>query len=232
MDVPVGRASGPDGTGRVDTSSVVVSDTTEIRWFGPGPPPRSVEEWFRGASGTWRLEERSDTYRVDGRHDVGVKWRHRARLELKVRMAVGSRLALAEGLAGATESWRRWSPADGLVAVDGGHLRQIDVEKRVVRRVLGPFGRSTPAVLRAWCQVEVTGITVGRTRAWSLAFAAYGPRRDHRHAIVAAWNVLTATSPAPDDLMGGLMSCSGYPMWLSRLDIDDVASTPRDGPPA
>ena len=74
-----------------------VTDTGELRWFAPGPIPPEVLTWFGGTA----VEERCDTYRLDGRDDMGLKLRSGKLLELKVRQSVDTvTLALSEGLAG------------------------------------------------------------------------------------------------------------------------------------
>ncbi len=195
---------------------VTVSDTTEVRWFAVGSPPPPVVAWFTGAGSIAIAEERCDIYQVDRLPDVGVKWRHCSTLELKIRLSVGRRLALAGGLAGHTESWRKWSPADGLVAGIGPSDRRIEVEKVVVRRVLAPSGDAgSPGV--AECHVEVTAIRAAGVDWWSFAFSAVGARRHYRQSIVAAWDTLSEANAAPRELVADLSICSGYPAWLSCL---------------
>jgi len=56
-----------------DAFSVI--DTTELRWFVPGPLPADTCRWFTGATGV--PEVRCDTYLIDGDGDIGVKRRSR-----------------------------------------------------------------------------------------------------------------------------------------------------------
>ena len=112
--VPDGQVPEPAQLRRADAVSVV--DTTELRWFVPGPLPPDVRGWFTGSTGV--PEERWDTYLLDGRVDIGVKRRFRETLELKVRQSLDGRVELGDGLGGLLEVWRKWSPAEGLVEDD------------------------------------------------------------------------------------------------------------------
>jgi len=147
---------------RSDSHSPLVLDTTELRWFIRGSLPAEVAVWFTGSTGV--LEERIDTYLLDGRDDVGVKRRFRQTLELKIRQLLDERIEFGDGLAGPLEVWRRWSPAEGLVehVVDE---RWVDVHKSVVKRrflLNGTEVAFSPVVeaTGAGCDVEVAGVTV------------------------------------------------------------------------
>ena len=142
--VPDAQVPEPAQPRRPDAFSVV--DTTELRWFVPGPLPADIRGWFTGSTGV--AEERCDTYLLDGRGDIGVKRRFRETLELKVRQSLDERIELGEGLAGSLEVWRKWSPAEGLVE-DGtdaavGRRPQVDRQTTVLdgrnrdRLLVGP----------------------------------------------------------------------------------------------
>lgn len=196
--------------------SVAVSDTTEIRWFATGLPPQPLMGWFTVSATTGVVEERCDAYVVDGRPDVGVKWRHGTTLELKVRRSFGHSLELTDGLAGRTELWRKWSPADGLVAADRAGDGHIDVHKNVVRRFFASSeAAGSPGV--GGCHAEITTIRVAELEMWSLAFAALGTTRSSRESIVAAWDALNKHHPVPGSLATSLEVCAGYPAWLSLI---------------
>ena len=201
---------------RAAVGSVAVSDTTEIRWFATGTPPQSLLRWFTRSETTGVVEERCDTYRVDGHPDIGVKWRHRTTLELKVRRSVGHSLELTHGLVGCTESWRKWSPADGLVAADRAGDHHVDVHKEVVRRFFAPSEEAgSPEV--GGCHAEITTIRVAELDMWSVALAAFGTTESSRESIVAAWDALNQQDPVPSSLAESLEVCAGYPAWLSLI---------------
>lgn len=212
----------PDlGENRI-AGAVPVVDTTELRWFTEGRLPTDIKSWFTRAGATGMVEERCDTYRMDGRHDIGVKRRNRETLELKVRRSVGERLLLGAGLEGRPEVWQKWSPAEGLVETSED-VPWVDVHKIVVKRRFSVDGgeivlsEATRAMHGAGCDVEVTAVTVHDTHAWTFAFAAFGPTMGRREALVASWQALLADAPCPERPGPFSARASGYPQWLALL---------------
>ena len=205
------------GTGRV-----LVEDTTELRWIAEGHLPADVEAWFTRGGTTGAVEERCDTYRLDGRCDRGVKLRFRETLELKVRDAVGEHLIVGAGLAGRLEMWRKWSPAEGVVDT-GGAVPWVDVCKMVVKRRFSVGGNEiVPSDVErtttgAGCDVEVAAITVGDIEAWTFAFAAFGPTVSREYAIVTAWQALAAGGSNPQHLATDFGPSNSYPEWLAPM---------------
>ena len=202
---------------RSDSHSPLVLDTTELRWFIRGSLPAEVAVWFTGSTGV--LEERIDTYLLDGRDDVGVKRRFRQTLELKIRQLLDERIEFGDGLAGPLEVWRRWSPAEGLVehVVDE---RWVDVHKSVVKRrflLNGTEVAFSPVVeaTGAGCDVEVAGVTVRGDHWWTFAFAAFGAPATQREALLASWHALVAAAPCPEPFEPRTARAMGYPEWLT-----------------
>jgi hypothetical protein len=196
---------------------VAVVDTTELRWFVPGPLPAEIGGWFTGSTGV--AEERCDTYLLDGRVDIGVKRRFRETLELKVRQMLQGRIELREGLAGSLEVWRRWSPAEGLVE-NGSNGQWVDVCKSIVKRRFSVDGTEVAflagaQVTGAGCDVEVAEVTVGAVQAWTFAFAAFGPSATRLHALLASWHGLLAAEPCPESFGPRTGRAMGYPEWLA-----------------
>jgi hypothetical protein len=196
-----------------------VLDTTELRWFVPGPLLAEVGGWFTGSTGV--AEERCDTYRLDGRLDIGVKRRFRETLELKVRQTLDGRIELGEGLAGSLEVWRRWSPAEGLVE-NGSDGQWVDVCKSIVKRRFSVDGTEVAflagaQVTGAGCDVEVAEVTVGAVQAWTFAFAAFGSTATRRQALLASWRGLLAATPCPEPFGPRTGRAMGYPEWLALM---------------
>ena len=219
--VPAVRVREPAGSDGAGACSIV--DTTELRWFFAGPLPPSVHEWFAGSSGV--AEQRCDTYLLDGRCDVGVKRRFGETLELKVRQSVDARIELDEGLAGRTEAWRRWSPAEGLVE-DGSERRWVDVQKSIVKRRFSVAGTEiafSPQMTGAGCDVEIVDVTVAAVRGWSFAFAAFGPLATRTEALLASWQTLETATPRPDQFRLATGRAMGYPEWLALTVSSDLA---------
>jgi len=207
----------PSRMRRADAHAPLVLDTTELRWFVPGSLPAEVSVWFAGSTGV--LEERSDTYLLDGRDDIGVKRRFRETVELKVRLSLDGQIEFGEGLAGSLEGWRRWSPAEGLVE-HGVDERWVDVHKSVVKRRFlldGTEVAFSPVVVAAvaGCDVEVAGVTVGDDHWWTFAFAAFGPPATRREALLASWQALMAAAPCPEPFEPRSARAMGYPELLT-----------------
>jgi hypothetical protein len=197
--------------------SPLVLDTTELRWFVRGSLPAEIRSWFAGSSGV--LEERIDSYRLDGRRDVRVKRRFRQTMELKIRQSLDGRIDFGDGLAGSLEVWRRWSPAEGLVeqSVDE---RWVDVHKSVVKRRFLLDGTEiafSPVVeaTGAGCDVEVAGVIVDDDHWWTFALAAFGPPATRRQALLASWRALVAAAPCPEPFEPRTARAMGYPEWLT-----------------
>lgn len=206
----------PATMNRASPDAPLVLDTTELRWFVPGSLPADVGVWFTGSTGV--LEERTDTYRLDGRGDIGVKRRFRETMELKVRQSLDGRIEFGDGLAGSLEVWRRWSPAEALVE-HGVDERWVDVRKSVVKRrfLLDGTEVAFSPVLEATgagCDVEVAGVTVDDVHWWTFAFAAFGPPAARREALLASWRALVAAAPCPERFEPRTARAMGYPELL------------------
>jgi hypothetical protein len=216
------RAQDHDLSEDAGTVGLPVAETTELCWFAKGHLPSDVETWFTRGGTTGVVEERCDTYRMDGRRDRGLKLRFRETPEIKVRQSLGEHLVLGAGLVGRLEVWRKWSPAERLVE-NGGDVPWVDVCKVVAKRRFSVDGdeimlsEDVPAMTGAGCDVEVVAVTVGDVEAWTFAFAAYGPPASRQDALVAAWQALVADATCPEQFATLLDQSSSYPEWLTGL---------------
>ena len=209
----------------------MITDTTELRWFADEQLPREIEAWFTCDGSRGLVEQRTDTYRIDGRRDTGVKRRFGETLELKARRAVGERLVLGRGLSGRVEVWRRWSPAE-CSAIGGVSVPWSDVHKTVFKRRFSTQGDEVELTVDnrtmngAGCDVEIAAVEVDDVHAWTFAFAAFGPVEGRRRSIVLSFAALTEGSNRVEQV-GPLSSvCCGYPEWLaSRVRCCGAAST-------
>jgi len=229
VNVPNASLPEPSQPRRADAFPAV--DALELRWFVPGPLPHEIRSWFSGSTGV--AEERCDTYLLDGRVDIGVKRRFGETVELKVRQSLDGWIELAESLSGSLEVWRKWSPAGGLVG-DAADGRWVDVHKSVVKRRFSIDGTeipysSDPQATDAGCDVEVAAVTVGAVRAWTFAFAAFGPLSTRRDALLASWLRLVAVAPCPAPFGARAGRAMGYPEWLALTVSPDRAE--RVAPP-
>ena len=193
-------------------------DTIELRWFTPGALPLDVVEWFTRQGRTGAVEQRCDTYRLDDRDDLGVKYRFGTVPEVKKRLSTETVAVEDLGLAGRLETWRKWSPADQLVDSSGD--RWVEVHKTITKRRFSTEGREVaitgPLLLEAGTDVEIVAVTMGEVEMWSFAFAAYGPSSERCAAIAACCKtVLAPTTPA--SLVLAASSSASYPGWLATI---------------
>lgn len=195
-----------------------VVDTTELRWFGSGELPADVEVWFGRDGRAGVIEERSDTYAVGRRTDVGIKFRSQRRLELKSLTSRPIPFSVGDGFHGQLETWRKWSPA-ALLPMSHDRVQWIDVHKTIEKRrftiagdeVLDPDLGSFPQA--GGVDVETVALSVADRTSWSFAFAAFGPPEQRNDAIRRCWRTLTRTSPPESFNSETLRSC-GYPEYL------------------
>ncbi len=201
---------------------VTVDRTSEVRWFFEGRPPAQVLNWFIAGTGGL-VEERSDTYRLDGQVDVGVKRRDGSTLELKLRARPPVPFVADHRLVGRLEQWERWSPADGRIC-PGDQVAWVDVDKKVIKRRFGRDGRevaltdATRAMTGQGCDVEIAAVSTDDRTAWTFAFAAFGESDGRPGDLLrAAWAALVSPAPPPDRLLLSSEHSYGYPEWLSRF---------------
>jgi hypothetical protein len=202
-------------------------ETTEIRWFSPGPLLSVVRDRFPDSTCT--IEQRRDIYLLNDRADVGVKIRGGTVLELKVRQGACCPIRVDGGLTGRLERWRKWSPATGLVDIPASG-RWVAVDKIISKRRFSQDGLEEPWTPRQQgspaCVIELADVRVGSIAAWSLAFAASGPPSTRRAALVSCSRAIMAGAPDPGPVELGASRSMSYPEWLARtIDGRSQAST-------
>jgi hypothetical protein len=200
---------------RGSRSSIV--DTTELRWFVAGPLPPDVGRWFAGSMAV--VEHRRDDYLLNDRLDVGIKRRGGAILELKVRRRVEPWTDPDEHLAGSLETWRKWTPADGLIEIPPTS-RWIAVDKRIMRRRFSADGREVAFASEQRgdpaCDVEVAEIAVGGVAAWTFALAAFGLPACRCENMLTLSRALRAHG-RPTSVRFDAGQAMGYPEWISNV---------------
>lgn len=226
------KTTGDGAPAAAGSSDIAIDLTTEVRWFFGGRIAPEVLTWFT-REGPGLREERSDSYRLDGQADIGVKRRFGTTLELKLRLGPPEPFVIGRDLEGRLETWQRWSPANGRVSLSE-NTRWIEIDKAVIKRRFDPFGRELPlseetrAMEGEGCDVEVVAVSVAGRTAWTFAFAAFGPLDCHRVAIGAAWQQLLGGRPPPRQLRLTREASNGYPEWLVRV----APAEPGDRPSA
>lgn len=211
---------------------VSIHITAELRWFFDGPLPEAVHSWFTEASTRGLSESRRDAYRHDNLVDVGVKRRFGTTLELKKRLDAPEPAEVG-GMSGQIETWRRWSPADHLVAVAADTL-WIDVDKTVIKRRFDKDGREISlteenrAMTGQGCDAEIVALSVCGRPAWSLAFAAFGPVAVRRGYLLDTWRESILNAPSQPHLDFSRAVPFGYPEWLVEISTSaDVVAVDR-----
>jgi hypothetical protein len=209
-----------------------VLETSELRWFALGLPPRDVVSWFSADGTAGTTERRSDNYQVNGLDDVGVKRRFGWTVEVKVRESVGSTMVLGSGLEAPLEEWRKWVPVNGDPVWPAPDARWVKIHKAILTRtfmladgeVVGPASQADQK--HSGCDVEIAAVTIGGIEAWSLAFEAFGPREDHRAAILSSWRALDSQANAPEGLGIHVGRAAAYPEWLGLVMSQRLGNRP------
>jgi hypothetical protein len=211
------RHRGPDATNPTGGRAQPF-DTIELRWFTSGALPTDVVEWFTEHGRTGAVEQRCDTYRLDDRDDLGVKYRFGTVPEVKKRLFTKTVAVEDLRLAGRLEAWRKWSPADQLV--DSAGAGWVEVHKTITKRRFSAEGQEVAIterlVLEAGTDVEIVAVKMGDVEMWSFAFAAYGPSSERCAAIAACCKtVLAGTTPA--SLVLTASNSASYPGWVTTI---------------
>jgi hypothetical protein len=168
--------------------------TVEARWFGDGPVPAALVDWFEAPGDVRHEEARTDRYvRLPGVEAVGVKQRA-GRFEIKARRAGPTARVVWAGRTAPLERWLKWSAPPAALGDDA--VPPMDVDKR--RRL-----RALPGV-----QVELAALEVAGRAAWTFGLEGAGAA-DVEAVLASAW---AAAAPVPAIAVAG-----GYPAWLDRL---------------
>ena len=225
----------PPGFATEDGAAAAAAlETSELRWFGLGLPPRDVVSWFSAGGTVGTTERRSDIYQVNGRHDLGLKRRFGWITEAKVRHAVGPTVALGTGLRAPLEEWRKWIPAAGDPVWPAQESQWIKIHKAILTRtfmltegeVVGPASHADEKL--SGCDVEIAAVTIGGIEAWTFAFEAFGPQEDRRAAILSSWEMLAVGSGVFSNLGESAGHAAGYPEWLDLIVSQRVGNrSPR-----
>jgi hypothetical protein len=191
--------------------------TLEVRWIAPGALSASMIEWFEPIPGA--IESREDVYFVTSRAwGISLKIRGGARMDLKAAQERRGVLDVRERARGGVGSWRKWSFAlPASVEVDTGSREWIAVQK--VRRIrhftfdgTTPVEQVDPGSDEDSCAVELTDVTMGDDRWWTLGFEARGAAATRRAIEAAAGLVLH--DPLPDGAELGSAYAMSYIDWL------------------
>jgi hypothetical protein len=208
--------------------------SAELRWFFLGATPKAAKTWF-GARDERREESRTDRYlMLPGSRTVGVKLRGR-RFEIKSLISGPTRLRLASGAVGRTDTWVKWSiefpAADEVASTITRDARWVAIQKlRWLRKYRIGAGPRIEEVDRdeqvdEGCNVELTELghlgpdPDDRWRWWTIGFEAFGPparvEGNLQTGLDAFFSKMDRPLPAPM-LEANSMS---YPAWFESVGL-------------
>jgi hypothetical protein len=202
-----------------DEGPLGASSSFEVRWILSGPLDAAMTRWFDRIPVT--TEAREDAYLVVPRLDgLSVKIRGDASLDVKARVERVGEVVLAACASGRLESWRKWSFSFG---AESDRATDSAIWKRVRKvRLMGWYQgdrwltrRPPERDIDPMCAVELTDVTVGDERWWTLGFEAAG-RPDGRRAVIDAAAADVFGDPLPDGRVLGLDDSGPYSEWLDR----------------
>ena len=167
----------------------------EVRWILLGGLTTSMIEWFGPFLG--EVEAREDLYLVTPRmHGVSLKIRGGGRLDLKVAARDGDILEVARRARGRVGSWRKWSfPLPSVLDMRIQSPEWIPVRKirriRLFSLVDGmAIERPDAGNNGSRCAVELTDVSIGNERRWTIGLEATGHPEESRGAIDAVATIL------------------------------------------
>ncbi|MBF1999999.1 MAG: hypothetical protein IGS38_04710 [Synechococcales cyanobacterium M58_A2018_015] len=198
--------------------------TMELRWFLPGPPPESIQNWFQSIEGAATNEaNREDRYLSLPLATLGIKQRQDA-IEIKQRIAKGKVQRLTKGIKGQVEQWVKWSfPLDGQqsqpnLTLPPGTWITIQKSRQLKRYGVLPDGTVTAMAdsetAEQSCTLELTNLWLAEQQWYSLGLEASGPEDHLGETLMQVTQAVFSGSDAP--LLKGKDSY-GYPKWLTRL---------------
>ncbi|MEO0558505.1 MAG: hypothetical protein AAF170_10010 [Bacteroidota bacterium] len=178
-------------------------ESLEVRWFLPGPIPRSVHDWFEALGETLADEARTDRYLIPTESDsLGLKVRE-GRIEAKQRIETGElcQWGAAEASPG---TWRKWSL--GLATDATLAPGWADVAKRRRQRWVKGDG--------AACALELAEVVLEGKTWWSVCLEASGGEPVARQRVL--WEAAGQWLDRPDAPALSTDAACGYPAWLRR----------------
>lgn len=201
---------------------VPVLDTSEVRWFAPGPVPAEGLEWLSRLSNLATVDERCDTYLLHGVDGLGVKYRNQLVLEVKRRHSTEGDIALGPGMRTPLERWQKFHPDELDVVWSGPDIRRLDVHKRVTKAAFDlrgdpivPAGRPGD-VAEASCSIEIASVVIDGVPSWSLAMESSGPAVQRRHTLLRTWQAVSSRRLPDAGLISRLEVAAAYSDWLDR----------------
>ncbi len=205
--------------------------SAEIRWFWPGSPPPTFQDWFWDAhaqrhecppgGGNWRSDEYS---REAGQIELGLKYRGSTKgVEVKGLVAVIPSGLVASPFSGPIEIWTKWisqvlelNPNSTVTTEKRRWLRKFDTAQGVPKEIpLDDHERpidSQPLPVQG-CNVELTLVKLPQNNFWwTFGFEAFGsPQTVESNLLLIAGIIADRRPPG----LGSAIRAS-YPAWLNN----------------
>lgn len=182
--------------------------TTEARWWFAGTSPEEVDGWFSALPGVEEPTSRVDRYlRAVDPDDAGVKTRADMLLEVKALVGRDREVALADGVTGDVERWRKWS--FDLAGAPPGPEEAAD------ERFWLAVAKRRFTVRRGRCALELAEETHADEVAWSLGAEALGVDDAAEQALRGALTWLVGSGP-PAQLELTTAHAAAFPSHLLR----------------
>lgn len=196
--------------------------TVEIRWFGRGPIPAAVQQWYDALAAPGAPHSpRTDHYLSGTGPALGVKLRE-GRVEMKQRSGEPGHIDITNAVRGAVEAWRKWSFAlenvsTARAAADASPAAWIAVHKRRTLKQYGLDERGAvwPGLVGApaICEVELTSVGAAGSRWWTIGLESSGRSDLRPRALLAVAGRIFAGA---DDLLLPTAASYGYARWLEE----------------
>ncbi|MBN2174369.1 MAG: hypothetical protein JW731_09565 [Bacteroidales bacterium] len=198
--------------------------TLEIRWFGKGNIPETLQLWFRKLEGDISDQQvRTDFYlHMNDNDDLGIKVRE-GKIEIKKRNQNFGKLRLDSGLAGILEGWEKWGfniaenssdyennsdPKSWIAVRKQRLLRKYNLTGHTIRPI------SPEAIVSEAFNLELSHIELMGQTCWSLNLEAYGGNKLNQEEFKRTSNYLFQNIPVVQ--VNNAISC-GYPQWINEI---------------
>ncbi|MFC7227651.1 hypothetical protein N0B31_09575 [Salinirubellus salinus] len=191
------------------------TNALEVRWFGDGPPPEPLREWF-GRLGDADAGSRTDLYLAPTDAALNLKLRDEGDGFVEVKRRLGAPVSRTVGgeVDGHVEQWYKWSfsldERAALRARDPTGLWVPVQKSRLLHRLDGDDA-SASGVAGPTAHVELTAVTTPTANAWTVGVEVAGPAAELEPAFDAAVATVFA-EPCPAALTEA--RSVGYAAWL------------------
>lgn len=203
----------------------LMSLTLEVRWFGTGPVPQDLQDWF-GELGATSPSAWTDLYLPSEDPAMNLKLRS-DNFQVKKRLAGPTRYSFGPHVTGRLEQWAKWSfpVEDASLSLPEHDASDLWVPVKKTRHQFAftddeqkIFSEGLPLSPPATIEIECTEVVAKEENAWTICLETEGPPQ-------ALLETLTTVGPVlfTEDFPVGLSEeeSFGYAQWLQQLSSDD-----------